>query len=445
MLSVSNWCVGDLLGPVSFEVAPGQRLGIIGESGSGKSLTALSIMQLLPEDLPTRGSITRGDAKIAMVFQEPMSALDPLMRIRKQLRYAGADPAEALASVDLDPALAARYPHELSGGQRQRVLIAMAMAQQPDLLICDEPTTALDASTQDGILDLLEELVTARGTALLFITHDLRVLRRMCPEAIVMRDGQIVESGDVLTHPTQDYTKQLIAASEPKPPGPAPQLGEPIITLEHVSKHYGKAIALNDVTLSVRQGERLGVVGGSGSGKTTLLKLISGLSQPSSGRVDVAKRVQMVFQDPQGSLNPRLPIWRSVAEGKKGASRAEVAAILEEVGISGSLERYPHEFSGGQRQRISIARALIGKPDILLADEAVSALDVSVRAQILDLLERLVNAHGLTLVFISHDLRVVRQICSSVAVIYRGSIVESGDIWENPQHEYTKKLIAAAR
>ncbi|HCG2965456.1 ATP-binding cassette domain-containing protein [Corynebacterium striatum] len=465
MLSVQDLCIRTgketIVGPLSFSIEPGQRLGIIGESGSGKSLTALAIMGLLPKNLHAEGSIELGGrelvglrdrqvrklrgADMAMVFQEPMSALDPLMRVSKQLRYAGAS-AEALNEVGLDAALASRFPHELSGGQRQRVMIAMAMARNPKLLICDEPTTALDATTQDSILDLIMELTQRHNTALLFISHDLRVIRRMCPETLVMQDGQIVESGAALDNPQHPYTKHLIAASQSKPAATEPKLGEVVISLDHVTKAYGSTIALSDVSLEVRKGERIGVVGSSGSGKTTLLKLITGLEQPTSGSVQVEGRVQMVFQDPQGSLNPRMPIWKIVAEGSPTpVTRAEIAKVLAEVGIDeDALDRFPHEFSGGQRQRISIARAVIGNPDILLADEAVSALDVSVRAQVLELLERLVESYSLTLVFISHDLGVVKQVCSSLAVIYHGELVERG-VWSAPQHPYTKSLLGAAQ
>lgn len=465
MLSVQDLCIRTgketIVGPLSFSIEPGQRLGIIGESGSGKSLTALAIMGLLPKNLHAEGSIELGGrelvglrdrqvrklrgADMAMVFQEPMSALDPLMRVSKQLCYAGAS-AEVLNEVGLDAALASRFPHELSGGQRQRVMIAMAMARNPKLLICDEPTTALDATTQNGILDLIMELTQRHNTALLFISHDLRVIRRMCPETLVMQDGQIVESGAALDNPQHPYTKHLIAASQPKPTAPEPKLGEVVISLDHVTKAYGSTTALSDVSLEVRKGERIGVVGSSGSGKTTLLKLITGLEQPTSGSVQVEGRVQMVFQDPQGSLNPRMPIWKTVAEGSPTpVTRAEIAKVLAEVGIDeDALDRFPHEFSGGQRQRISIARAVIGNPDILLADEAVSALDVSVRAQVLELLERLVESYGLTLVFISHDLGVVKQVCSSLTVIYHGELVERG-VWSAPQHPYTKSLLEAAQ
>ena len=463
-----------LLGPLSFELAAGEKLGIIGESGSGKSLTALSIMGLLPDGVRASGSVTvdghevvgARDAHIrplrgttmAMVFQEPMSALDPLMRVGKQLSQAGVrDSATALEEVELDADIASRFPHQLSGGQRQRVLIAMAMAGHPDLLICDEPTTALDATTQDGVLRVIERVTKARGTALIFITHDLGVIRRMCPRVLVMRQGDVVESGPterVLAQPEHPYTRELIDSSQPPELTFSPATAEDsLVELHQVSKLHGAQAALSSIDLRVRRGERLGIVGGSGSGKTSLLKLIAGLDQPTSGEVNVRGRVQMVFQDPQGSLNPRLKIWKSIAEAmpespSKAEKRARAAAALEEVGLpSDSLDRFPHEFSGGQRQRISIARALCGEPDVLLADEAVSALDMSVRAQVLELRAEIIDKRGLTLLFVTHDLAVVRHLCDSVAVLDRGQLIEHGptaQVWSSPSTDYTRRLIAAA-
>lgn len=463
-----------LLGPINVELAAGEKLGIIGESGSGKSLTALSIMGLLPDGVRASGSVTvdgtevigARDARIrplrgstmAMVFQEPMSALDPLMRIGTQLSQAGVrDCAAALDEVDLAADVASRFPHQLSGGQRQRVLVAMAMAGRPDLLICDEPTTALDATTQDGVLRVIERVTKAHGSALIFITHDLGVIRRMCPNVLVMHQGAVVESGPterVLAQPEHPYTRTLIASSRPPELSLSPAAAEDaLVTLRGVSKVHGAHAVLDGIDLRVHHGERLGIVGGSGSGKTSLLKLIAGLDQPTSGDIDVRGRVQMVFQDPQGSLNPRLKIWKSIAEAipgnlGKADKRARAAAALEEVGLPAeSLDRFPHEFSGGQRQRISIARALCGEPEILLADEAVSALDMSVRAQVLELLAGVIAKRKLTLLFVTHDLAVVRHLCESVAVLERGRLIEHGatdSVWASPSTDYTRRLIGAA-
>ena len=390
MLTVTDLRVGPV-GPLSFSIAPGERVGLIGDSGSGKSLTALAIMGLLPDHLRATGSINFNGQELlgmrdrdlrklplAMVFQEPMTALDPLMKV---------------------PGFN-RFPHQLSGGQRQRALIEMAMARRPKLLICDEPTTALDPFTQEEILTTIVEAADNEDTALLFISHDQDVVKRVCDR--VVRIGEVT---------TPDLT-----------PPPVPTLGEPVITLTNVTKTYRGVTALDDVSLTVREGERLGIVGGSGSGKSTLLKLLTGLAEPTSGTVDVAKRVHMVFQDPKASLNPRMPIWKIVAEG--GGTREEAEAVLREVGIEG-FERYPRDFSGGQRQRISLARAVVGKPDILLADEAVSALDATSRAQVLELLQRVTK--DMTLVFVSHDIGVVRHLCPTVAVLQDGRLVERGE------------------
>ncbi|MDO5668723.1 MAG: ABC transporter ATP-binding protein [Corynebacterium sp.] len=467
MLNVTDLRVGDkLLDGISFNVGRGERVGLIGESGSGKSLTALSIIGLLPRGLSASGSIAldgreliglsdrrmrplRGKV-VSMVFQEPMTALDPLMTVGRQVAEAAgrSDVTDLFERVSLDPARMKAYPHELSGGQRQRVLIAMAISQDPDLLICDEPTTALDVTVQDQVLDLLDHLVDELGVSLLFITHDLGVINRMCNRVLVMSQGEIVETGEteqILRAPEHPYTQRLVAASLPGEPAQARPLGEPVITLRNVTRRYGTTTALDDVSLLVRRGERLGVVGGSGSGKTTLLRQIAGLDVPDSGSVLIDAGVQVVFQDPRSSLNPRLRVGRSIAEG--GGSPERVQEVLSEVGLpADAADRYPHQFSGGQRQRISIARAVAGKPEILLADEPVSALDVSVRAQVLELLDELVDEYGLTLVFISHDLSVVREVCSTVAVMCDGRIVEHGpteEIWANPQHEYTKSLLGA--
>lgn len=389
MLTVTDLRVGPV-GPFNFEIAPGERVGLVGDSGSGKSLTALAIMGLLPDNLQATGSIrfegrellSMRDRELrrlplAMVFQEPMTALDPLMKVAEY----------------------GRFPHQLSGGQRQRALIHMAMARKPKLLICDEPTTALDPLTQAEILDEISA-ATQDDTALLFISHDHAAVERMC--------DRVIRIGDITT-PNLSLP-------------PTPTVGEPVITLENVTKTYRGVTALDDVSLEVREGERLGIVGGSGSGKSTLLKLLTGLTSPTSGTVSVTKLLHMVFQDPKSSLNPRMPVWKIVAEG--GGTREEAERVLHDVGID-HAERYPHDFSGGQRQRISIARAVVGKPEILLADEAVSALDATSRAQVLELLQRVTK--DMTLVFVSHDMDVVKHLCPTVAVLQDGRIVDRGE------------------
>lgn len=508
-----------LVGGVSFSLDRGERLGLVGESGSGKSLTALSLLGLTPESLRATGSISfdgqellgsadhrlrrlRG-TRISMVFQEPMTALNPLMRVGKQisevLTLHGASRADAkrrtaelirdvgLAGVEN---LAQRYPHELSGGQRQRVLIAIALANDPDLLICDEPTTALDVTVQDQIVHLILDLTERSGAALLFVTHDLDLIAHTADRLLVMKDGGVVErgaTGEILRTPQEPYTRGLVAASdldardhdgrlytvtsaqdgsyrpgialaEPRVPA-APDSPDtpPIIKLDDVTKRFrrrGSKPALEGVRLTVARGERLGLVGGSGSGKTTLLRTVARLTSPTSGTVSVApgESVQMVFQDPMSSLDPRMTVAEAVAEslgtGMDRAARARrVRQVLDEVGIpAGAERRYPHEFSGGQRQRIAIARAIAPKPSIVCADEPVSALDVSVAAQVINLLTDLSLEYQLTLLFVSHDLHVVRQLCSRIAVLHEGRIVEQGaaaDVYERPQHPYTQRLIEA--
>jgi len=394
-------------------------------------------------DLPATGSITVNGTEmvgtrdrvrrrvrgknVAMVFQEPMTALDPLKKIgrivaRDLLRDVGVDRPDA-------------YPHELSGGQRQRVLIALALSQNPDVLICDEPTTALDAIVQSDILDLLDRLVRERGMGLLFISHDLAVVRRMTDRVLVFKDGRIV-AGD------SDYAKALAAAAEPGAPAAPVTLGEPVVELDGVSLQRGATMAVDNVTLTVREGERLAIVGGSGSGKTSLLHLIAGLRQATSGTVTVAGDVQMVFQDPYSSLDPRMEVGASIRE--VGVDKQRSDEMLERVGLAGTGHRKPAQFSGGQRQRISIARAAAPRPSILLADEPVSALDATIQDQVLDLLRDTIGAN--TLIFVTHDLNVARELCPTVAVMQSGRIVEQGpteEIWANPQHPYTRELLAA--
>ncbi|HEU4999072.1 MAG TPA: ABC transporter ATP-binding protein [Lapillicoccus sp.] len=586
----------DLVSDVTFSIGQGERVGLIGESGSGKSLTGLSLIGLLPEELTASGSVRLPDAgldvlraddqalsrvrgrDVAMVFQEPMTALNPTMRVGDQVAeallihrtvtdrsVARRRAMELLGQVRLpDPSDTARaYPHQLSGGQRQRVVLAIALANDPALLICDEPTTALDVTVQALVLDLIVQGVEARDAALLLITHDLSVVATACERVLVMYGGRIVEAGpveEVFRRPRHRYTEGLLAASDLASaadrrlrtiPGSVPAAGEfpdgcvfrnrcafateecavrpewtgpdassgyachhpadlpapsdaagapgrpepdavqstngerrrdpsatPVIVVEDLVRDYqrprtsltrpGPVVhALRGVSFQVEEGERFGIVGESGCGKSTLLRLVAGLDRPTSGRVvvegtDIAPlperrlrflrdRLQMVFQDPMSSLDPRMRVRDIVAEPLVAqgirAPQARVTELLVEVGLPPTaVQRYPHQFSGGQRQRISIARALAPAPGLLLADEPVSALDVSVRAQVLNLISDLVDELELTLVFVSHDLSVVRHLCDRVAVMSAGEIVETGpveQVWRDPQHPYTKRLLAA--
>ena len=502
---------------VSFTLKRGETLALVGESGSGKSVSALSLLQLLPypharhpggsirlrgEELlgapQARLREVRGN-QIAMVFQEPMTSLNPLHSIEKQigetlLLHKGLSGArlqarirELLELVGL-PDAAQRLnalPHELSGGQRQRVMIAMALANEPDILIADEPTTALDVTIQAQILKLLKELQARFGMAILFITHDLSIVRKMADRVCVMRAGEVVETGtvtDLFADPQHPYTRQLLAA-EPKgePPPEVEDAPEVIATdglkvwfplkrgvLQRVVDHVK---AVDGVSASVREGQTLGVVGESGSGKTTLglalLRLLSseGAIRFEGQRVDgwpgkalrpLRKAMQIVFQDPFGSLSPRLSVGEIVEEGllvhglagDRATRRARITQALEEVGLDpATQDRYPHEFSGGQRQRISIARALALQPRLLILDEPTSALDVSVQAQIVDLLRELQRRYRLAYVFISHDLRVVRALANHLLVMKNGRVVEAGParrVFDDPQHPYTQALLAAA-
>jgi microcin C transport system ATP-binding protein len=502
---------------ISFALKRGETLALVGESGSGKSVSALSILQLLPypharhpsgsihlrgEELlgatPGRLREVRGN-QIAMVFQEPMTSLNPLHSIEKQIGetlvlHKGLSGArlrariqELLELVGL-PDAAHRLnalPHELSGGQRQRVMIAMALANEPDILIADEPTTALDVTIQAQILKLLNDLQARFGMAILFITHDLGIVRKMADRVCVMRAGEIVEAGmiaDIFGNPQHSYTRQLLAA-EPKGEPPPEMADAPEVMASDGLKVwfplkrgvFGRVVdhvkAVDGVSASVREGQTLGVVGESGSGKTTLglalLRLLSseGAIRFGGQRIDgmqnkalrpLRKSMQIVFQDPFGSLSPRLSVGEIVEEGllvhglagDRAARRARIAQALEEVGLDPETQdRYPHEFSGGQRQRIAIARALALQPRLLILDEPTSALDVSVQAQIVDLLRDLQRRHRLAYVFISHDLRVVRALANHLLVMKNGRVVETGparQVFDDPRHPYTQALLAAA-
>ncbi|MBF0125847.1 MAG: ABC transporter ATP-binding protein [Magnetococcales bacterium] len=506
----------EAVGGVSFAVAPGETLALVGESGSGKTVAALALLRLLPPSArieadaihfrgrrvatmnPEELRALRG-RDVAMVFQEPMTALNPVYPIFRQLaeslrQEVGTDPgslrqraAELLhltGIADPESRLDA-YPHQLSGGQRQRVLIAMALARRPALLIADEPTTALDVTIQAQILELLTRLRRELGMAMLLITHDLPMVQKTADRVCVMRQGRIVESADTATlfaAPTHPYTRALLAALPDANPPPRPATAPVLLTAREICCHFpvrrglfkrtvGWIKAVDGATLTLRRGETLGVVGESGSGKTTLGESIlrlnqstgemifDGLDLRAASRGDLRglrRRIQVVFQDPFSSLSPRMTIRTILAEGLEihglepdpDSRRRRVEAILAEVGLDGeSLERYPHQFSGGQRQRIAIARAMILQPDLLILDEPTSALDLSVQAQILTLLKKLQVAHGLAYLFISHDLRVIRSMAHEVMVMQNGSMVEAGptgEIFATPRHPYTQRLLAAA-
>ena len=507
----------DAVKEASFEIRKGETLALVGESGSGKSVTALSILQLLPYPLAQHpaGSIrfkgreimgatqevlrdVRGD-EISMIFQEPMTSLNPLHTVEKQInetlilhlglsREAARERTLELLKMVGIPDAAKRlgaYPHELSGGQRQRVMIAMALANEPDLLIADEPTTALDVTIQAQILKLLKELQAEFGMALLLITHDLSIVRKMADTVCVMTEGEIVErepTEDIFERPRHAYTRKLLAA-QPKgdpvkaePDAPVIMAGADIKVHFPIRKGLLKRTvdyvrAVDGITLEVREGHTLGVVGESGSGKTTLglalLRLISSVGEIRfKGAViqglkarelrPLRREMQVVFQDPYGSLSPRMSVGQIVEEGLKvhdlGGTPAEREALivdaLQEVGLDPeSRHRYPHEFSGGQRQRVAIARAMVLKPRFLVLDEPTSALDMSVQAQIVDLLRELQDKNRLAYLFISHDLKVVRTLADEVLVMRDGRVVEHGpaeQIFENPQEAYTQALMKAA-
>ncbi|WP_332302151.1 ABC transporter ATP-binding protein [Rhizobium sp. GR12] len=502
---------------VSFDLMPGEVVALVGESGSGKSVTANSILKLLPYPaashpsgkilfdgkdmltLPERALRAVRGNDVTMIFQEPMTSLNPLHSIERQIgeilelhqaitgAEARARTLELLLQVGIrEPEKRLKaYPHELSGGQRQRVMIAMALANRPKLLIADEPTTALDVTVQAQILELLSDLKTRHGMSMLFITHDLGIVRKFADRVCVMTKGKIVETGtveQVFTDPQHAYTRHLLAA-EPKGEPPLSDTSKPVVMqgddikvwfpikaglMRRVVDHV-KAVDGIDITL--RAGQTVGVVGESGSGKTTLGLALSRLIS-SQGRISfigqsidsysyemmkpLRNRLQVVFQDPYGSLSPRMSVGEIVAEGLKVHERSlsaderdiRVAKALEEVGLDPATRwRYPHEFSGGQRQRIAIARAMVLKPRFVMLDEPTSALDMSVQAQVVDLLRDLQAKHELAYLFISHDLKVVKALANDVIVMRNGKVVESGpaaDIFADPQQEYTKALLAAA-
>ncbi len=499
-----------ILQGVSLTVAPGEILAITGESGSGKSMTALAVMQLLPRGAQATGRIhldgkdltsltepqlcrLRGN-DIGMIFQEPMTALNPVHTIGRQVAEtirlhdpsadAAAQARDILSRVGLPPERVplSRYPHELSGGQRQRVVIAMAIALRPKLLIADEPTTALDVTTQAQILALLKGLVKDFGMGLILITHDLAVVADIADRIAVMRHGDVVESGptrDLLRTMQHPYTRMLFEASTHQVDLPPPPPPRPLLEVRNLHRSYrlprsrlfsppAQVEAVKGVSFTLHRGERLGLVGESGCGKSTLTRAILGLepaqrgeilldgARVTTGSLDLRRRMQVVFQDPFGSFNPRHRVARLItepfhllADPPRGDARAQVIAeALTAVGLSpGDAKRYIHEFSGGQRQRIAIARALIIKPELILFDEALSALDVSVRAQILDLIAALCRARALTYLFVSHDLGVVRSVTDRVLVMQAGQVVEHGRteaVFTKPQHPYTTKLLEAA-
>lgn len=499
---------------VSFAVDRGETVALVGESGSGKSVSALSTVSLLPGSAEVSGSVTydgqqmvgasekllrkvRGN-DISFIFQEPMTSLNPLHTIEKQLGESlalhqgvvGTDARgrilELLLKVgirDAESRLSA-YPHQLSGGQRQRVMIAMALANKPDVLIADEPTTALDVTIQAQILELLAELKQSEGMGLLFITHDLGIVRRIADKVCVMKDGEVVEAGpvaEIFANPQHEYTKTLLNARATGTPEPVDEAA-PVMTETDklrvwfpiqqgfMRRTVGHVKAVNEATISVRAGETLGIVGESGSGKTTLALAIMRLIDSDGGITfdgdDVRswstrqlralrKDMQIVFQDPFGSLSPRMTCEQVIAEGLgvhgiPGGrdTRTVVAEIMEEVGLDpATMDRYPHEFSGGQRQRIAIARAMVLRPKLVVLDEPTSALDMTVQVQIVELLRNLQRKYGLAYLFISHDLHVVRAMSHKIMVMKAGDVVEAGDaeaLFENPQTDYTRELLAAA-
>jgi peptide/nickel transport system ATP-binding protein len=491
---------------VSWSVNRSETLAILGESGSGKSVSANAVMNLL--DIPP-AKIVSGEIiydgqdllkvdyethralngkKIAMIFQDPLGHLNPVYTVGWQIiemmtahgrpaDLARARAIELIARVGIaDPEVAMRkYPHQFSGGQRQRLMIAMALMLKPDILIADEPTTALDVTIQAEVLALLKELQAETGMAMVLITHDLGVVAEIADRVVVMNQGEIVEAGsvrDVYHNPRHPYTQKLIAAAPGK--GEIKLLdgaAEVLLETRNLTKAYGSFTALKGASLTLARGQSLAVVGESGSGKSTLARTLLRLEQADGGEalwkgrdlirmgarelLAVRREIQMVFQDPTQSLNPRMSVYQLIAEGwdihrlmpDKGKRRPRVIELLEQVGLSAEhVDRYPHQFSGGQRQRIAIARALALEPELIICDEAVSALDVSIQAQVIALLDGLRRRLGISFLFIAHDLGVVRDFADTVIVMNKGEIVErgpTGQIFDNPQHPYTQRLLAA--
>ncbi|PVA09141.1 microcin ABC transporter ATP-binding protein [Pelagivirga sediminicola] len=518
-LSVSLKGVKDaapVLNGINLQIRAGETHCLVGESGSGKSVTSLAAMGLLPKDALeiTGGSIQLEDfeitsathaqmralraRRISMIFQEPMTALNPVLRVGEQIEevlnmHTDLSRAEAkkrtldmMEQVHLPDVqrIYSAFPHQLSGGQRQRIMIAMALILDPDLLIADEPTTALDVTTQLQILRLIAEMQERQGTAVLFITHDMGVVAEIADTVSVMQRGHIVESApirELLTNPKQDYTRKLLMAVpnlKPRPPREAKSAKDTVkVTGLDMTYPQGGFLrkkegvkAAQDVSFTIAPGRTLGIVGESGSGKSTVARCVMRLIDPTAGQINVSgaeiatlgrrkmqphrRHLQIVFQDPYRSLNPRWTIAQSLCEGpiNFGTPRAEAmdhaADLLELVELpKDALGRYPHQFSGGQRQRIAIARAVAMKPDLLVADEAVSALDVSVQAQVMDLLDDVQAKFGIAMLFITHDLRVAAQICDDVLVMQKGRVVEygpAGSVLADPAHDYTRALIEAA-
>ncbi|RKE23078.1 ABC transporter ATP-binding protein [Streptomyces sp. TLI_171] len=493
---------------VDFALAAGESLGIVGESGSGKSTTALALLRMLPAGGRITGGAVELDGqdlarlpeealravrgrRIAMIFQDPMSSLNPVLSVGRQLdealrahgerRPKAERASRAVELLDLVgvPKAADRlgdFPHQFSGGQRQRIMIALALAHDAQVLVADEPTTALDPTVQRQILRLLARINRERGTALVVISHDLGVIAETCSRLLVMRDGEAVEQGStetLLTAPQHPYTKSLLAAV-PRLDAPSRAAAnstpgaQPLLVVRGLAKQYGprrrRTTALEAVDLELHPGETLGLVGESGSGKSTLARALVGAHAPDAGSITfdgkpldgrrARREIQMVFQDPYASLNPRLTVGRIIAEpliahriGDRAQRQARVAELLEQVGLEpAAAGRPPREFSGGQRQRIGIARALAPEPSVLVCDEPVSALDVSIQAQVIDLLSGLQRELGLAVLFIAHDLAVVRQVSHRIAVLHRGRIVESGPadrVITAPEHPYTAELLAA--